>query len=269
MKELHYFDRSPSYPSPSYLAPDSAFERLFGRESRNRQFRWRLFKELVKDVVWLRPSNLSWTCRYFLEPCSIEWYKSLFERGGSRLKGEITPAYSILEQEDVVSIAESFPDLKVLFLIRSPIYRAWSHAKYDYTTGKISDLENVNEVKTLVEKPVQELRSDYLRTYQIWTDVFGEEQVYVGFYDQIREDPERLLREVGDFLDLSSPSSLFKSQDSQRRVNASKSTKIPDEVQLYLARKYAEDLKDLRELFGDYAEEWVDEAERILDRSTA
>ncbi len=68
---------------------------------------------------------------------------------------------------------------------------------------------------------------------------------------------------------LSSPSSLFKPEDSQRRVNASSSTKIPEEVQLYLARKYAEDLRALRELFGDYAEEWVHEAERILDRSTA
>ncbi|WP_259074572.1 sulfotransferase [Salinibacter ruber] len=264
VKELHYFDRSLSYPSPSYLASDSAFKRLFGRESRNRQFRRRLFKELVKDVVWFRPSNLSWTCRYFLEPCSIEWYKSLFEKGGSRLKGEITPAYSILEQEDVVSIAESFPDLKVLFLIRNPIYRAWSHAKYDYTTGKISDLENVNEVKILVDKPVQELRSDYLRTYQIWAEVFGKDQVYVGFYDRIEEDPEGLLTEIGDFLGISSPESLFSPQDSQRRVNASKSTKIPKQVRLCLARKYTEDLKALQELFGSYAEEWVNEAEAVL-----
>jgi hypothetical protein len=180
------------------------------------------------------------------------------------LKGEITPAYSILEHEDVVSIAKIFPDLKILFLIRNPIYRAWSHAKYDYTTGKISDLEDVEEVKFLIDKPVQELRSNYLRTYQIWTDVFGKEQVYVGFYDQIQEDPEELLTEIGDFLGLSSPESLFNPEESQRRVNASKGAKIPNQVQLYLARKYIEDLKALRELFGGYAEEWVSEAEAVL-----
>jgi hypothetical protein len=268
-KELHYFDRDPSYPSPSYLSSDSILKRFFGREPHNQRFRKRLLKELVKDVVWLQPSNLSWTLRYFLKPCSIEWYKTLFEPGASKLSGEITPAYSILNHEDVVSISEIFPDLKVLFLIRNPIYRAWSHAKYDYTTGKLSDLKDVNEAKLLVDKPVQVLRSNYLRTYQVWADVFGEEQVFVGFYDQIREDPERLLTEVGDFLNLSSPSSLFKPQDSQRRVNASKSTQVPEEIQLYLARKYAQDLDGIRELFGGYAEEWVHEAERILDRSTA
>lgn len=264
VKELHYFDRDLSYPSPSYLSSDSIFERLIGRDRYNQRFRKRLFRELVKDVVWFRFSNLLWTRRYFLEPCSTEWYKSLFERGGSKLKGEITPAYSILDYDDVASIAEVFPDLKILFLVRNPIYRAWSHAKYDYTTGKISDLEDVREVKSLVDKPVQELRSDYLRTYQIWTDVFGEEQICVGYYDQIQEDPEGLLMEIGDFLGLSSPESLFNPQSSERRVNATKSTKIPEEARLYLARKYIEDLKGLRELFGGYAEEWVSEAEAVL-----
>jgi len=264
VKELHYFDRHLRYPSPSYLSSDSILERLIGREDHNQRFRKKLLKELVKDVIWFRPSNLSWTFRYFMTPCSIQWYKSLFEPGKNKLRGEITPAYSILEHEDVISIANSFPDLKVLFLIRNPIYRAWSHVKYDCMKGRLSDINDVDKVKALVDKPVQELRSDYLRTYQIWTDVFGEEKVYVGFYDQIQEDPENLLTEVGEFLELSSPQSLYEPEDSQRRVNASNKTKIPSEIQLYLVRKYHQDLKDLRKLFGGYTEQWVEDAESVL-----
>ena len=264
IKELHYFDRNPAYPSPSYLYPDSTIERLLGQETHSSQYFRRLMQELIKDLVWFRLHNLSWTYRYFFKRCDIDWYKSLFEAGKEKLTGEITPAYSILEYKDVLNIQKELGNIKVIFLIRNPIYRAWSHIKYGYKKRGISSLKDIDRIKSLVNKPVQELRSDYLRTYRIWTDVFGEEQVYVGFYDQIQEDPENLLTDVGNFLNLSSPSSLFKPQESQRRINASKSTKIPSEIQLYLARKYIEDLQNLRELFGGYAEQWIEDAESVL-----
>ena len=257
VKELHYFDRDPSYPSPSYLSPDSIFERLTGQARHNQQYRRRLLKELVKDVVWFRPTNLTWTYRYFFKPCSIGWYKSLFEPGGNRLKGEITPAYSILEHNDVASIADTFPDLKILFLIRNPIYRAWSHAKYDYTTGKLSDLTDVGEVKALVEKPVQELRSDYLRTYRIWADVFGKEQVYLDFYDRIQKSPEKLLGDVGEFLGLTDPDGLHEEEKSDRRVNSSPKSEMPEEIRGYLTQKYLGDLREMADTFGGCAEKWV------------
>lgn len=259
VKELHYFDRNPSYPSPSYLAPDSVTGRFFGRDPHNRQFRKRLLKEVMKDVVWFRPSNLAWTRRYFLEPCSDEWYKSLFEPSGTCLAGEITPAYSILRREDVLDVKRLFPDLKVIFLVRDPIERAWSHVRYDYKTGKVSDLRNLEEVQSVVDSESQELRSDYLRSYRIWTDVFGEEQVHLDFYDRIQESPQKLLGDVGEFLGLSDPEGLYESRRSEQRVNASPKSDRPEEVQDYLIRKYLGDLREMADTFGGYAERWLDQ----------
>ncbi len=264
IKELHYFDRSPLYPSPSYLASDSISQRLFGQNPRNQEFRRRLFRELVKDVVWLRPSNLAWTRRYFLESCSDEWYKSLFEPSGSRLAGEITPAYSILTREDVSSIKQLLPGLKIIFLVRNPIERAWSHVRYDYKTGKVSDLSDMKEVKPVIDSESQELRSDYLRSYRIWTDVFGKRQVHVDFYDRIRESPQTLLTEVGEFLALSDPEGLYKERRSDRRVNASPKSDMPDEIRSYVTRKYIGDLREMADIFGGYAKKWVGEAEKAL-----
>jgi len=261
VKELHYFDRSPSYPSPSYLAPDSIPKRFLGRRSGNRQFRRRLFKELVKDVVWFRPSNFAWTCRYFLEPCSDEWYKSLFAPSGSRLAGEITPAYSILTREDVLNIKQLFPQLKIIFLVRNPIERAWSHLRYDYKTGKVSDLSDLEEVKSVVDSASQELRSDYLRSYRIWTGVFGKKQVHLDFYDRIREFPKTLLEDVGAFLDLSDPKGLYEAGTSDRRVNASPKRDMPEKVRAYLTQKYLGDLREMTDTFGEYAEQWAAKAE--------
>ena len=260
VKELHYFDRSPSYSSPSYLASDSISERLFGGMPRNRQFRRRLLKEVIKDVVWLRPLNLTWTMKYFLQPCSDDWYKSLFEYGESQLTGEITPAYSILTREDVAHVRQLFPNLKVLFLIRNPIDRAWSHVRYDYRTGKVSDLNDSKEVKSVIESESQELRSDHLRSYRIWTDAFGKEQVHLDFHDRIRESPQNLLGDMGEFLGLGNPDSLYEAEKSDRRVNASPKSEMPEEIRGYLTRKYLGDLRVMADTFGGHAERWLAKA---------
>jgi len=257
VKELHYFDRSPSYSSPSYLASDSISERLFGGMPHNRQFRRRLLKEVIKDMVWFRPLNLTWTTKYFLQPCSDDWYKSLFEYGGSQLTGEITPAYSILPREDVAHVRQLFPNLKVLFLIRNPIDRAWSHVRYDYRTGRVSDLNDLEEVKSVVETESQELRSDYLRSYRIWTNEFGKKQVYLDFYDRIQESPQKLLGDVGEFLGLRDPDGLYEAEKSDRRVNSSPKSEMPEEIRGYLTQKYLGDLREMADTFGGCAEKWV------------
>jgi len=46
---------------------------------------------------------------------------------GSRLCGDITPAYSNLSTEEVNRIYEGFPHVKILLAVRHPVDRVWSH----------------------------------------------------------------------------------------------------------------------------------------------
>lgn len=101
VKELHFFDRNPSYPSPSHLWSDSILKRLVGSEKHNKRFRKRFAKEMLKELVYMKPSNIPWKCKYLLNTCSIEWCKSLFNDKESKIKGEITPGYSILKSKDI------------------------------------------------------------------------------------------------------------------------------------------------------------------------
>ena len=58
-KELHYFDRLPEYPTPSYLASKNLIYRLFGQEQHNKQFRdvFQLSEYLFQ--VWSMISGIS------------------------------------------------------------------------------------------------------------------------------------------------------------------------------------------------------------------
>ena len=95
-KEIHYFSRSPAYASPNWLASEGLHSRLFGRQPRD--IFWRTWlRSRVREH--LRRPNLPlirWEWRFFFGRYNDDWYASLFEPGQGKVRGEITPAYSIL-----------------------------------------------------------------------------------------------------------------------------------------------------------------------------
>jgi hypothetical protein len=57
----------------------------------------------------------------------------------------------------------------------------------------------VGEVKRFIDSPKQRLRGNYLRAIDIWRSCYPAEQVFVGFYDDILQNPEQLLAEICRF----------------------------------------------------------------------
>ena len=89
-KELHYFDRSLNYPSPSYLVSQYLINRLLGKEHYNKQFRKILISELGGAIYKKDWERFRWSLRYCLGTYNDDWYLSLFKLGEGKLKGEIT-----------------------------------------------------------------------------------------------------------------------------------------------------------------------------------
>lgn len=54
---------------------------------------------------------------------------------GSRLSGEITPAYALLSQERLAAMARMAPDVRFLYLMRAPVARLWSHVRFKAGRG--------------------------------------------------------------------------------------------------------------------------------------
>ena len=128
-KELHYFDRNIKYPSPSFLHDSSFWKRLIGREAHNRQFRQIMARKLVKNIVRINYPNFKWSFKYYTGNISDHWYSSLFTTDINKIVGEITPAYQILDEDDVRKIHELMPNTKIIFIVRNPIDRTWSQLR--------------------------------------------------------------------------------------------------------------------------------------------
>jgi hypothetical protein len=253
-KEIHYFDRNPSYPSPSVLYPDNPISRLLGSGYWSREYRKRVTRAIRNH--WRSGTALRWYLRYYLMPVNERWYASLFREGRDRIRGEFTPAYAMLEPLDIMKVRRMMPDLKIVYTLRNPVERAWSHFRMLVKGGELRADISLERFREWVDSPEQALRGSYRKTIENWSNAFGRERVYVGFYDDIIASPEKYLQEVLSFIGAANDASTIARITVKRRINASPRVEIPPEFEEYLFRKYEDEIALLAEEFEVPVANW-------------
>src|SRR5262245_45560865 len=91
--------------------------------ARNLRCHPELFVPAIKEVKYF-------SC--FLRWLDLNWYLDHFSEGEGRVKGEASPSNAILPVERIRIIRRLMPDVKLIFLMREPIARAWSHARHNH-----------------------------------------------------------------------------------------------------------------------------------------
>ncbi|MBY0231924.1 MAG: sulfotransferase domain-containing protein, partial [Gemmataceae bacterium] len=138
----------------------------------------------------------------------LEWYLDHFAGAGGRLKGEASPSYALLPPERIRLLRDLVPDVKLVFLVREPVGRAWSHARHTFRyceagfAGRTLSLEEMAEEDWLAgfRHPWLAANDDCLGQLERWLGVFPREQVFLGFFEDLVRRPEGLLRDVFAFL---------------------------------------------------------------------
>ena len=250
IKELHYFDRSVDYLSPNFLATTSLTSRLL-----NPIWTIKALKKLKKEK-----EHRDWYKKWFFSDYNDEWYLSLFQEF-KKCTGEITPSYAILNEEDVANMSKLLgQDLKIIFMVRNPIERAWSSYKYINRKEQFtpSDFE---KAKSFLFSDYQTLRSDYLNTMRLYKKYF--KSVFIGFFDAITENPRSLLLDVFQYLELDT-SEVKHFNDLNKRVNASKNIKMPNDIEILLKNMYSQPISELASHYGSYFKKW-DTADSLFE----
>ena len=264
-KELHYFDRSPDYPSPSFLASDHLLPRLFGKEKHHAEWRILLKESIIRNYHHPNWSSIRWYFRFFFRRYNDEWYASLFKEGKDKVSGEITPSYSILESRDVEHIHRIMPKAKIIYFLRNPIDRAWSMIRHGANVrGQSATSLSLANLKKNLDMPHASLRGDYVRTINTWRTYFPEEQFFIGFFEDIERDAENCLLSVFRFLGVRVSREYINSTTATQKVNVAPQKGIPSELRFYLAEKYYDQIKMLSTMIGGYATHWLEAAKAIL-----
>ncbi|WP_207461072.1 sulfotransferase [Azospirillum sp. SYSU D00513] len=126
----------------------------------------------------------------------LDWYRQQFAAAPQGMvAGEITPAYGILASETVAEIRREFPDIRLIYLIRNPIERAWSSAlmalpRAEMAFEEASDTWFIDHFNARGSAS----RGDYETCLEVWRSHYPAEQLHVETFDDIVADPRGVLR---------------------------------------------------------------------------
>jgi Sulfotransferase domain len=159
----------------------------------------RLFVPAIKEVKYF-----SCFCNWL----DLGWYLDHFRAARGVVKGEASPSYAILPPERIRLVRELLPDVKLIFLMRDPIARAWSHARHNFRYREARFADCHDDFDGVPESHWREAfrhewilaSGDYLSQLRRWLEVFPQEQLLVGFYESIAAQPAELLRRIFGFL---------------------------------------------------------------------
>ena len=141
----------------------------------------------------------------------LNWYARHFQDGGTRRRGEASPSYSLLPCQQIQLIRLLIPDVKLIFLMRDPVARAWSHAKHNHRYREANFRAYTGDIETVSDHAWREnfrhpwplLSGDYLGQLRRWLSVFPREQIFVDLYERIGTDPLGLLSRIFEFVGVS------------------------------------------------------------------
>jgi hypothetical protein len=129
----------------------------------------------------------------------LSWYLAHFEGAeAGQLRAEASPAY-IWDPAASQAIHAFNAALKLIVLLRDPVERAFSQYRYYIQRGTLSDLSFES---ALEQRPDLISRGQYAEQLARYTALFPEDQLFIGFFDDIQQDNRALLLSVHNFLAL-------------------------------------------------------------------
>ena len=110
--------------------------------------------------------------------------------GPGKVTGEATPDYAILEEKTIAHVHGLMPDAKIIFMMRNPVERPWSamDMRLRIRGHEVHEVKDRKFYRRFDNKGSR-LRTDYLRTLESWGSYYPEEQVFVGFLEDVASSP--------------------------------------------------------------------------------
>ena len=242
VKELHYFDKL----EIKRTILDAKERRRVG------------FRGLLRSDPWF--------FRYWLMRRSDAWYEILFREAQRKglVTGEITPAYATVEEGVLRRILRTNAKIKLVFVMRDPVERAWSAVNNAMKKGMIEASPAVETIIERARSPGTASRSAYADTIKRIEAVFPQDQIHYCFFDDLRSRPTSLVTDLFSFLGVRPETTAFVQLPSA--VNVAAGCKpIPTKFSITMARDYLPFVQELCQRFDGPPQTWRDRYERLLD----
>jgi len=186
------------------------------------------------------------------------WYRSLFENKSLAAKtcGDITPAYAILAPELIKECHENFPELKLIYIIRNPIERAWSSAKMALSRAEMqieeaSDQWFIDHFRSRGSM----MRGDYEACLHNWLRFYREDQILTCLFDSLASEPHSVLSRCFAHLGVTAGDYPLPA-DLTERIFSTTPEPLPHNLRGVLSEIYAPRIESLQSFLGLDLSHW-------------
>ena len=211
-----------------------------------------------------KSNDLAWYLEFYDEPFEIylknnlKMLKKYGECYRPKIRGEGTASYATMSKDLIENVVILNPNIKAILMIRNPIMRAWSHAKKDLLNPSYLNSRRERTLDEVTDNEFEEFfrksykGSNYSTIIQNWSSCLKEGHLFIGFFDDIGDCPQKLLLQIFDFLEISSKDKYITSAAKQRIKPTDKSEKreLPEKYQLILEELFKDEIMRLEQKFG-------------------
>jgi hypothetical protein len=251
LKELHFFDSRLEVKRLDSLLRrmQTDAQRLLAAKRREGR---RAFSERDLDFL-ARAGAIKGT------PQDLDKYAELFAPKGELISGDITPGYSRLPENTIRDIAEHFPALKIVLLLRDPIDRIWSQLNMQIRKGKFSgpDLDDWNKVREVLRDRAVAAGSNPTAIWTRWNQFIPASRIARFFFDDLVHRPNQFRESILAFLggDPNKESGPLQ-PDFNRKASHPKIAMSPG-MREHMIDFFREELLACARIFGGPANDWL------------
>lgn len=212
----------------------------------------RKYRRLMKMTTWYR--------QYLKGPVNEDWYRSLFDAvPAHQWPSDFSTTGLICGEAGIAAMAGFAPDSRAIVILRNPIDRLWSHAKFHaQVTGKIDELAtwDADRIVYFVEKFEMPNLSYYSPGVEAMLKHFAPDKRLIIDFADIASRPQGLLNDVLGLLDLA-PMDLPMRDPDDPRINVSPSIPMPPGVFSKYCDSFVADLERLKSSGIDFVDPWI------------
>lgn len=269
-KELHFFAQSTglstdlrkpllrnkfgSFKSRSFM-PGEILSSDFRRHRLSMVMHNRFSK--IQDADVLREIVRWYADRYLTTPVDDAWFDRVFEGAGDRYACDFSNYHSLLDNRGWQHAKALCGDLKVLYTLRHPVERLWSHIKFHYIqAGQRQFLSSLSPLDL-----DEVLREGAISCHARYGDIvenlkanLSDSQLKIVAFEDFTGNYMDAARDLENFLGISHYH--YKSVDTGRKANATESIAIPEDLYRRMSDAVRPQLQKLKGLGVNFPESY-------------
>lgn len=247
-KEIHYFDAK-------HLDVYSNFEDKI--INNYKKFIQKINKKSLTIKKIERLTYLNYRTAMIKDPNAYLGYFNSFYKN-EKYCSEFTTTYSMMDKSGFVKMKELLGDVKIIFLMRNPIDRHWSHLKFKNL--KVSRINHNEIFEKSFEIDNFYKAGEYIQALTNIYEVFDKQDVLILFYEHLfdKANQQAYFSKLIKFLDIKNIAPSF-----SERENSSTSDSLGDKRRKFGIQKLQNIYEYVIENFDDVPNSWKQDLELI------